>query len=227
MFVNELHQGGINALLAYDSTIFDNMVLPSGISLDEVVDNIVLKYGDTPLMIPAPEIMKFYIGRWSSKRIAQWNRFKVAIEKQYNPIENYNRTEKRTSTTDYGHNITSGESITHGHKVKTDDDLTRDLTTENQISADNASTYQADRMEINGGRDQRDLTEQHSGVDSSTGSETHSGKDSETIDSQISGNIGVTTSQQMLTSELDLIPRLNLIDYITEDFHQEFCLSIY
>ena len=187
MFVNELHQGGVSALLAYDSTIFDNMVLPSGISLDEVVDNIVLKYGNTPLMIPAPEIMKFYIGRWSSKRLAQWNRFKDAIEKQYNPIENYNRTEKSTHETDFGHNITSGDSFIHGHIVTTDDDLSHGLTTENQISADNSSFYQADRRSTNGGIDQRDLSEKHSGVDSSTGSETHFGKDIETIENKISG----------------------------------------
>lgn len=227
MFVNELHQGGVSALLAYDSTIFDNMVLPSGISLDDVVDNIVLKYGNTPLFIPAPEIMKFYIGRWSSKRLAQWNRFKAAIEKQYNPIENYNRTEKRTSEMDFGHNITSGNTLSYGHSINTDDDLTHGLTTENQISADNANTYQADRKSINSGTDQRDLSEHHSGADTSSGSEAHSGKDKETIESQISGNIGVTTSQQMLESELDLIPKLNLIDYITEDFHSEFCLLIY
>lgn len=227
MFVNELHQGGVSALLAYDSTIFDNMVLPSGISLDEVVDNIVLKYGNTPLMIPAPEIMKFYIGRWSSKRIAQWNRFKVAIEKQYNPIENYNRTEKSTHETDFGHNITSGDSFTHGHIVTTDDDLTHEMAVENTISADNSMSYQPDKMANESGTDRRDLSEKHSGVDSSTGSESHSGKDKETTESQISGNIGVTTSQQMLTSELDLIPRLNLIDYITDDFHSEFCLLIY
>ena len=46
-------------------------------------------------------------------------------------------------------------------------------------------------------------------------------------DSRIHGNIGVTTSQQMLQSELDLIPKLSLIDYITDDFHIEFCLGIY
>lgn len=203
MFVNELLQGGINALLSYDPTIFDNMQLPSGVILDEVVDNIVLKYGNTPLFIPAPEIMKFYIGRWSSKRLAQWERFKAAIEKQYNPIENYNRLEERDSAFIHGHTIGSNNTITYNSG------------TENKISADNASGYQADRRSDN------------SGNDSTNASETHSGTDNEKITSKISGNIGVTTSQQMLTSELDLIPRLNLIDYITEDFHQEFCLSIY
>lgn len=203
MLVNELHQGGINALLSYDSTIFDNMVLPSGISLDEVVDNIVLKYGNTPLFIPAPEIMKFYIGRWSGKRLAQWNRFKAAIEKQYNPIENYNRLEERDS------------AFTHGHTVGSNSDIIYGSNTENKISADNATSYQADRRSEN------------TGIDQTKASEKHSGTDEEKITSKISGNIGVTTSQQMLSSELELIPKLNLIDYITEDFHQEFCLSIY
>ena len=227
MFVNELWQGGVKALLDYDNTLFDNMIVPAGISLDDVVDNIILKYGNAPLAIPSPDIMKYYIAKWSSKRLAQWERFKVAIEKQYNPIENYNRTETSENSVEYGHNIKTDDDLTHGLNIKTDDDLTHGLSTENTISADNASTYQPDNKSTNSGKDERDFNEIHSGKDERDLNETHSGKDITKISNNISGNIGVTTSQQMLTAELDLIPRLNVIDYITDDFHNEFCLYVY
>lgn len=40
------------------------------------------------------------------------------------------------------------------------------------------------------------------------------------------GNIGVTTSQQMLAAEVE-VSRLNIIDIITKDFKREFCLLVY
>ena len=203
MFVNELYQGGIRALLDWDNTLFDNMSLPEDVSLEDVVDHIIFKYGDAPLFSPDPAVMKYYITKWSARRLSQWVRFKNAIEEEYNPLENYDRTEE---TTDY---------LTHGHKVVTNDDLTHGLTTEGQISADNVSTYQPDSKAINSGKDQRDLDE------------THSGQDKRDYNSHIHGNIGVTTSQQMLTSELELIPMLDLLDFIADDFHSEFNIMIY
>ena len=40
------------------------------------------------------------------------------------------------------------------------------------------------------------------------------------------GNIGVTTSQQMLQSELD-IARWNIYEQITDLFLSEFCIMVY
>ena len=40
------------------------------------------------------------------------------------------------------------------------------------------------------------------------------------------GNIGVTTSQQMLESERN-VANFNIYDYITNQFKQEFCLCLY
>ena len=179
MYVNELHQGGIRALLEWDNTIFDNMLLPDGVELADVVDHILYKYGDTPLFSPDPSVIKFYVGRWSKRRLSLWERYKEAIEIEYNPLENYDRKEEFDTT------------------------FTPATTDETQISADNASDYQPDAKLIRGGNDNTKVI-----------GRTH-------------GNIGVTTSQQMLISQLDLIPRLDLIDYITDDFHTEFCLQMY
>ena len=185
MLVNQLYQGGIRALMAYDSTLFDTMSLPTDgdgntvATLADIVDHILFKYGDTPLFCPEPSVMKFYIDKWSARRVTQWNRFYAAISEEYDPLENYDRHEK------------------------VDDDLTHGLTVEGQVSADNAGTYQPSAKSLNGGKDQRD------------------------IESRIHGNIGVTTSQQMLESELNLIPRLDLIDFIADDFREEFCLYVY
>lgn len=195
MFVNELHQGGIRALINYDGTIFDSMSLPEGVELQEVVDRILFKYGDTPLFTPEPAVMKYYIKQWSKRHLNQWTKFKAAIDFKYDPLYNYDRTE------------THSETIKHNGT----DNLTLGSSIENTISADNAATYQPDNKSQNSGTDSRE-------IDST-----------DTIERSIRafGNIGVTTSQQMLRSEIDLIPELDLIEFIVNDFRSEFCLDIY
>ncbi|MBP5749820.1 MAG: hypothetical protein J6X24_03435, partial [Firmicutes bacterium] len=75
MLFNELHQGGIRALLDWDDTIFDGMVLPEGLDDEDgvvralIVDDIILRHGDTPLFIPDPVVMKYYITSWSTKML--------------------------------------------------------------------------------------------------------------------------------------------------------------
>ena len=167
MFVNEMHQGGIAALLAYDDTIFDGMQLPDEIDAQEVIDAIIFKYGSTPLAHPDPAIMAYYISSWSARRLPVWERYMTAINIQYDPLSNYDRYEKGTSTA------------------------------ENTISADNASTYQPDSKTV------------------------------VTPDLHTYGNIGVTTSQQMLEAELNIVTKLDLINYIADDFRNEFCLDVY
>lgn len=185
MFVNQLYQGGIRALIAQQNNLFDGMVLPQDedgntyVGLYDIVDRILFKYGDTPLFCPDPAVMKFYITLWSERRVKLWERFAKAVLMDYNPIENYDRTE------DSSNEFSPATSY------------------ENMISADNASTYQPDRKTVG------------------------SGKDTNKYNSRIHGNIGVTTSQQMLQSELDIIPKLDIVDFIVDDWHNEFCLFMY
>lgn len=54
-----------------------------------------------------------------------------------------------------------------------------------------------------------------------------SGSGSLTHDGRIHGNIGVTTSQQMLEQELELAPKLCIDDYIIDSFKRRFCLVVY
>ena len=121
MFVNELHQGGIKALLAWEPTIFDNMQLPDGVALDDVVDHILYKYGDTPVYTPDPAVVKFYIGRWSKRRLPVWNKYKALLAMDFNPLENYDRTEYTTLDRD----ITVTNTGTQTLEREGDDTVTR------------------------------------------------------------------------------------------------------
>ena len=223
MLVNELHQGGIRALLAYDNTIFDDMVVPEDMDPNDIIDRIIYKYGDTPLFTPDPSVIKFYIGRWSRRRLSLWERYKAAIELEYNPIENYDRTEKETL--DHGLKVSHTGTVTDAPSGIITDSI--DRTTEQQRSADNAATYQPMDKETNTGKSNERTFTGYQEQRTYNNDDTNSGKDIRDV--HVHGNIGVLTSQAMLTSEVDLIRDnlLDLIDYIADDWHAEFCLLMY
>lgn len=62
----------------------------------------------------------------------------------------------------------------------------------------------------------------------SSGTSTMSGHDDDESENEIRayGNIGVTTTQQMIQSERE-VAEFNIVDYITRDFRQRFMLLIY
>lgn len=65
-----------------------------------------------------------------------------------------------------------------------------------------------------------------SGENESSGNFSKSVKTTNRKSGKISGNIGVTTSQQMIMSERELW-RDNIYRYISEDFKQKFCVMVY
>ena len=80
---------------------------------------------------------------------------------------------------------------------------------ENTVSADNSSAYQPDNKSAG------EMT------NASTGSETI------THNAHLYGNIGVTTSQQMLEAEIDLRQRFSIYDIVAASFMEEFTMPIY
>ena len=52
------------------------------------------------------------------------------------------------------------------------------------------------------------------------------GRENETVTNETHGNIGVTTTQQMLTSELEL-RRYNILEWIVDKYSGELLSSVY
>ena len=114
---------------------------------------------------------------------------------------------KEDSTTAYG----KVESITHGETIATDETVTGSLT-------------HGQKSELTHGHveaTQHGLTQamQHGEKIEDSTSNSHT--------SRIRGNIGVTTSQQMLEQELEVAPKLNITNYIVDSFKNRFCLLVY
>lgn len=229
----------VMGLYNYDNTIFDNLMLPDGVDKPTLVDNIILETAELECIYPTPVFLKTAIGLWSNVQFLTWDRVYTAMNLEYNPIENYDRQETETTTGTRAHSgrdttTRSGTvSETGSTTASTQGTASESGTTTNKIAGFDSTTL-VDHDSSTGSN-----TRQAS--DSSTGSSTRSGTDSSTQElthgeqiadsgsrtSRIHGNIGVTTSQQMLQSELDLAPNLNIYQYITADFRKRFCVEVY
>lgn len=293
-------------LYNFDSSLFDEMAYPSGFTSDEkqtVVGNILMECAELEFLFPDFNAAKQAIGLWSRLNVAVWERIFTAANLEYNPIENYNRTELETIADDRT-DTHSGNDVTRSSGV--DSRALTSTKTETHSGSDSKQLSSTD-SETNSGSDSRQLSstgsETNSGTDTQTNkisgydsgnlvdhdqnllqhghgvSTTSSGSDATTYghvinktgsgtdattyghviteggsgsdattygktetlthgeqivhdgditkNSHISGNIGVTTSQQMLEQEIEVSAKLNVMDMIVRAFKERFCILVY
>lgn len=182
-----------------DNTIFDNLNVPVGLDKQTLVNNILLRSGEFEVLYPDPDFMKFSIGSFSAAWQDTFERWVNVLSIEYNPLENYDRKEDWDDTRNGN---TSG---------------TTSGTTSNTLT-NKVSAYDAGDALTTRGQDA------NYGADSSSSSgESHEGAEHH---GRIHGNIGVTTSQQMLQSELDL-GYWNIYEKITDLFLTHFVIPVY
>lgn len=108
-------------------------------------------------------------------------------------------------------------------------DFTEDKTTEHTGDDTRVDTHSGDdtRLDKHTGKDEIKTVDSQSLKD--VNAESKSGRSDETSkhDGHLYGNIGVTTSQQMLNAELDLRSNVNIYDVVAEMFYREFCVYVY
>lgn len=134
----------------------------------------------------------------------------------YNPIHNYNMTDTRSlakgeSEAKVGHGI-SVDTTTHGRKIETQDNVAGLNNTDNKGKlADVTTVQESGTTGVSGSSDRKDDT-----VRASNEVET----------TTRSGNIGVTTTQQMLLAERQ-VWAWNYFDQIYKDIDSVLALPFY
>ena len=293
-------------LYNYDNTLFANMSYPTGFQNDDkttFVNNLLMELAELEVLYPNPSFMKFAIANWSKKELPTWNRMYAASLLEYNPIENYDRKESSTDTTEATRQHSGTDTATN---TGTDTTTNTGTDTTTNTGTDTTTNTGTDTT-TNSGKD----TTQMSGTDTSTASGTHSSTNSGTDtttnkiaafnsstlvdhdtsalahghavsestsdnvsvthgqkeelthghvealqhghtqalqhghiqamqhgekiedetetsrESRIHGNIGVTTSQQMLEQEIEVAPKLNIINLMIESFKNRFCIMVW
>lgn len=231
------------AMNQYDDHLWDYLSLPEGIEKDIVINNILIRSSDFELLYKDVEFMKLQIGYWSRKHQRTFERWINALNEEYNPLHNYDRHEMYSDTKSIQgsndetiDNQSTAGTTTSGSRTVTLDDESKIVgdVTEKEVSAFNASDYvPSDKTSRNSTSTQDSTTEDNTetsseteGTSTTTSNATHESEESLTHEAHLYGNIGVTTSQQMLKDELN-VALWNIYDNIADLFVDEYCVCVY
>lgn len=218
--------GDTESLLLIDPDLFSEMVIPDGMDAESVVNCILTIHGRAQLDHFDPRYMRKAIGVWSRRRKPIWEKLQKTTQFEYDPISNYDRKEEYQDThtsTDKKENTSSSKSEVTNTVVGVSG---YSESTENQVSADNVSGYSPESKKMDSSSEKSDTTT----TDSGTG--TVSGKDSTEHNEEIKhtahlyGNIGVTTTQQMIDEERKIV-NYSVEEVIADDYRERFCLDFY
>lgn len=191
---------GLN--MAYEEvhgeTIFTGIQLPEGIDMETLVDRIMIRCMEFSVMHTDFEYAHFQILNFFKVHYRTFNKWMNVLNKEYEPLNNYDRTE-----------IYSGNG-SHNNANSTSGSDSNTITTTK--AAFNSSGYEPYEKNVSSG--------------SSSGSGSDHGSFNEGHNLRAFGNIGITSSQTMLTEEWE-VDKLNIYTSIADMFCDEFCIQVY
>lgn len=152
-----------------------------------------------------------------------------AYAAEYDPIENYRRVENsgRTRTPDIT-NQTDATTSRNQTRTTTETPTNYTETTTTKVAPFDSTTLRNMEESAVVASGSRATTETFAGhPDEMSSTKTTTGTDTEEFESTITGNIGVSTSQMMLNSSLDLAERMKLCQEIERDIAKELLLQVW
>lgn len=207
----------VEGLYNYKDTLFDGFNVPDGMDKQIAVDTICMRSRELEVLYPNLEFFAIRIGMWSRKNQYNWKKLYDTTLLEYNPIENYDRVEDWTDTdSETGTNSRDNNvKNTITNEVMDSGTVTEQNTAFNAGLADHAKEISGSNTTTNGSGS---TTEKESGTSKRDLTHNRTGR--------AHGNIGVTTSQQMIQSERE-VAMFNIYDIIAESFVENFCLMVY
>ena len=222
----------LSGLLAFDPTIFDNMVLPSppiaadiGMQAEQVkaaweidkttlINYLSMRTASQSLVYPDAVYMKNAVHTWSAMHLQTWQALFNTWFFKYNPIWNkdgvYSTTANDTRTAGGTSlaTVTADGNGDNTHYVHGYDQNV--VTTPPPLQWTNSDKDAATNHSVTTNDAEYDATDELEHLEDRTEQ----------------GNIGVTTTQQMIREERDNA-MFNLYDVIADSFVKFFCIAIY
>lgn len=220
----------ILGLYQREPTLFDELELPGSMNKDVLIDNILYEAATLEAYYPDPNFMKFMIGRWSFMNQSVWQKLYDTTVLEYNPIFNYDRTEEWSENEQMldKRTLTGSEMETSTDNSSGEIRSSGTVQSELNVSGYNESSYVPREQTI---ETPDTLTSNTSETDRIVSIDKN---DTENMDRKRNnirtgrafGNIGVTTTQQMIQQERETV-LFNMYKVITDSFIERFCLMIY
>lgn len=189
-----------------DKTLFDGAVMPEGIERQEIVDLIMIECGDLYPYYQQPAYLQMQINNFFKRKKYNFDKMVAALNAEYDPLENYDRKE---DWTDIFKEHVEGEAHDETHNDSTGS------------STSKISAMDSDELVNDTGGDSHNVGNSNA----TTSNEADRNNDS-VHTGRVHGNIGVTTSMQLIKEELDL-RKFDVMEQIVRAFEKDIIVQIY
>lgn len=186
-------------LYKWDSGILDGLTVPAGVDKSALINNLLRECAELEILYPQPETLKFFITEWSKERLPVWDRLAATLKYEYDPISNYDRREEWTDEDEEEREEQSSGSSSGESSTQT-------------------AGFNSSESDVPDG--QSESSAESSGETQSSASRTAKRT------GRAYGNIGVTTTQQMIEQER-AVSLFDIDHVIIDDFKKTFCLLVY
>lgn len=203
--------------------IFENCTVPAPLDISMVKNEIMKRCGLLRPVYSEPEVFRDLTKMWFDSN--QWNFDHLAqiVLAEYSPIENvYESDHWSTKHTGTDKRAFGGSDV---DTLSGTDTVTDGSQTAHDVSAFNSNSYQPSSVDKNSGDIDTKYGKKDTLAYGKTDDFTHG--HIETYDRLRHGNIGVTTNDQLISEELDLLEKFNPYDWIAAKFERENFLQIY
>lgn len=129
----------------YDNTIFNDMILPTGIDADLFKSSLLIEKGEFEVLYPNPVFMKQAVKVWSSKWYRTFKEWLKGTEAEWNPIYNYDRYEEGWD--DHNRKYASVNNADYSDKRTTDIEELQVINQQDKREADLEDKRTADMSE--------------------------------------------------------------------------------
>lgn len=192
-------------VLALRPNFFDDADIDNRLDKDEIKMAILERCGTLLPVYTNSEMFKTFSDSFFKQRKNIISKLIDTTEFEYNPIANYDSTEEVTRKYD---EKTTNQNQTKGNS-------SRNTTQENNVSAYDSDVYQPKEKVVGTTNDN----------DSTNGSGIGTSDIKENLTTRKRGNIGVTTTQQMIEAERKVV-LFNVYNWIAIEFEQTFFICV-
>jgi hypothetical protein len=179
------------------------------------------------VVYPSAPAMKDAISMWSAANVENWTKLAEIYKLKYNPIENYDRNEEWDDTGTVGNVSATTTTNTYSETQDTTGSTKPNVQVQDNVWGFNSTTNVPKSNQITSGT--TDTTGKNTATGSSNGEGSNNNTETRNLSRKghIHGNIGITTSQQMIEREIRLWGDFNIYNFIARAFRERFCLLIY
>nr|DAL18736.1 MAG TPA_asm: Portal protein, Proximal tail tube, phi29, mature virion, VIRUS.3A [Caudoviricetes sp.] len=217
----------LNSMLDYYGNTFDNIVIPDGADKEVLIDTIRDYCGDNECRYYEPVKLKKMVEVFFKMYQYKYERLWLSTQQEYEMIENYDRKEETTENIKGDttrSNKGSAETTTDTTSIA---DRTKNSSNINSVSAYNAQDFSnKDKAVLESSESDTDTNNMRSNA-SGTSEDKENENRNRTVSTRAHGNIGVTTSQQMIRSEREDVANFSWYYTVAMDFEDAITISVY